>query len=134
MKRDDKGNPTGNIRPISKNEGKPVWQGFCDIILTETDKDRLRGVEFEADDILGALTALVEQGYKVSLTDDVEHGMSIASATGQGQDCANRGYTLSARSGSLPKAVMVLWYKHHEVAHDGVWSNVQTARSGDELG
>lgn len=124
----DKRGKSGN------SSGGYEWKGFCDIPLSEQDKDKFRGTAFEAIDVLGAIDALVEEGYKVSVTSDASHGAIVASATGQAVECPNRGFALSARAGSVDVAVMLLWYKHDVLAQGGVWENVSQNRFGSELG
>jgi len=116
-----------------KNASGSAWRGFIDLPLSAEDKGRLRGAELPPDDLLGVIDVLVQQGYKLSVTYDSAHGAVVASVTGVGGVCPNKGYTLSARSSAIPMALTVLWYKCHVLAEDGVWENVSENRFGDEL-
>lgn len=106
------------------------WIGFVDIPLNDTDKEYLKGMSREADDLLGILEALVQEGYKLSISPDFEHNSVIASATGRIPGSPNEGRSLSARGPDLAGAINALWYKHGILGESGNWENVGRTRDG----
>lgn len=122
-----------NARPATSKQ-RIEWQGFADIVLSESDKEKLAAESLLPDDFVGVLEYFHSHGYKVSLSPDKAHSCIIATITGVEDDCLNVGYSLSGRGPNLEKAVAVLWYKHAVLAVEGVWANVASNRSGNLYG
>lgn len=97
--------------------------GFVDIPLSEHDKEALMGWTSEgAVNVADFLVTLMDEGYKFSLSMDVEHHSAIATATGKGDVCPNKGYALSARGPDALAAIVVLWYKLAQLSEWGAWT------------
>lgn len=124
----------GSARKPKKERSRVQWQGFVDIPLSAENKTEVSQMSREADDILGILVALVDAGYKVSLTHDAAHNAHIASATGVRDEGENAGYSLSARGPDTTGAINALWFKHAFLAQEGVWANVGAMSSDSGYG
>ena len=99
------------------------WLGFVDIVLSDEDKASLSSMNFEDGDAFSFLEDMVEDGYKVSLSQDTAHDCYIAAATGSTDGNPNRGYTMAGRGPSLLGALASLAYKHRTLCQQGVWGN-----------
>lgn len=118
------------------SKGKPPreWHGFVDIPLSKDDKERLADSVFDASELLEVVEDWLSEGYKVSLSPDVEHGSTIATLTGVGAHCTNSGYSLSARGPHAPGALGALAYKHNAIAGRGSWVDVGSSRDNSVFG
>lgn len=112
----------------------PEFKGFVNIPLTADEKRAIADDVYNAEDTLEVVRALLEDGYKFSLSLDAAHNAIIATATGKNTGTANDGYALSGRGPTVEAAVRVLWYKHQGIAESGVWTNVQRDSGGDQWG
>lgn len=116
---------------ISKFSGS--WEGFVDIQLSPDDKERLAALSVtDYPDIWEFFESVLSDGYKFSITRDEAHSCDIATLTGKGEGCPNKGYSLSARGPSLEGAILALWYKHVTLCEEQRWSGHEKAAS-DQL-
>lgn len=104
-------------------EGQVAWQGFVDVPLTDEDKASLAEGHFEAADAFSFLEEMVEDGYKVSVSQDAKNSCYVASATGRRPDDPNNGYTLTGRGPDVVGSLASLAYKHITLCERGAWSN-----------
>jgi hypothetical protein len=101
--------------------------GFVDIELSAKDREDLEALVFPGQvDLVAFLVQVIEDGYKFSLSGDVEHSSSIATLTGKAAACENKGYALSGRGPDPHGAMVVLWYKHTVLANWGKWTEEGT--------
>lgn len=119
---------------LTSNDGKPDWKGFIDIALTSDQKDRVRALSSEPDDVLGIIGDFVDNGFRVTLSRDARGGGFICSVTATRATDPNAGFTLAGRGGSLARAVNALYFKHVVVAQEGLWSNVSGGFASDDVG
>ena len=116
-----------------RNFGKQYesdWLGFVDIVLSDDEKDRIKG------DVDGGLVpaptfiqALLDQGYKLSLSPDGRGGGVIATVTGAADGCLNQNYSLSGRGPDVVGALAMLEYKVENVCHWGHWLDAPEAHT-----
>jgi len=118
----------------TRNGTSPAWRGFIDIDLTDADKDVVRDMSTEAEDVLGIVAELVEDGNKLTLSNDAAHNSYVAAVTSRNAASPNAGLTLSGRGSTLWKAVNALWYKYASLAEGGAWENVPGNRAIDDVG
>lgn len=89
-----------------------VFKGYlsCDFIATDKVDFREWVRERSADDLVGDLSVLVEDGYKIAVG-PTARGISASLANFEGPD-AYRGYMLSAFAADAPTALHAVVYKH----------------------
>jgi hypothetical protein len=122
-------------RSQGSSNGKRVeWRGFIDIDLTDVDKTYVREMSLEADDVFGIIVELVNDGNKLTISNDASHNSYVVAITCQIPDDPNAGLTLNGRGSTLEKAVNSLWYKHSSLAEGGAWENVAGSRAADDVG
>lgn len=119
---------------VASSNGSASWQGFVDIDLAQEDKDRVRDMSIEAEDVLAIIFYFPAEGYKLTLSHDAAHSSYVAAATCQVKSDPNAGYTLNGRGSTPEKALNSLWYKHAVIAQSGAWSNVAGTRVTDDVG
>ena len=107
----------------SGGQAQPSFLGFVDIPLSEADKASLDGLNFEPEDAFKFLEEMVEDGYKISISQDTAHSCYIATATGRNPNDPNYGYALSGRGADVVGGLASLAYKHVTLCQRGVWSN-----------
>jgi hypothetical protein len=122
----------GSRRAAASKNG---WRGFVDISVGKDGKTYVQESMFvEAADVVGELEAIIEDGYKLSVTEDTANGCVIVSATGRTCLDANRGLTLSARGPDFAAGLHMLAYKMYHLAQGGAWENVPGQSGGDPWG
>jgi len=125
----------GYVKPNGKSKPKrAAWQGFVDIDLGPDHKDAIRDLSTDPLDVMGLVAELVEEGYKVSLSNDSAHNSYICAITQTDPGQPNAGYTLSGRGSTLEKAINSVAYKHFTLADGGWWKNVPAAAAWDDVG
>lgn len=88
--------------------------------LTAEDKAKLGKSDIDPVRLSEWIFAVVEKGYKFSVSPADDEGTCTASLYDRASDSPTHEYTLLARSKSPERAVLALQYKH-EVFFDGVW-------------
>jgi len=106
-----------------KAKAEQGWLGFVDVQLTDADKASLAEGHFEAGDAFQFVEEMVEDGYKVTLSQDTAHSCYIAAATGRLPDDPNNGYTLTGRGPDVIGSLACLAHKHIIICQRGAWSN-----------
>jgi len=101
--------------------------------LSDQEKEHVKAQNYVWDDIPDNLVALVEAGYKVSLTNDLKSNAYAVWITPANEDNPNHGYTLSARGPTLLAALSVAFYKHF-TKFDGVWPKEDQNQARDQWG
>lgn len=108
-----------------------AFSGFVNIDLTEEDRLKIaQAIEEGACDVLEFLKAVLDDGYKFSVSGDPAHYSFIATLTGKAEGCENKGYALSGRGPGAHEAVVCLWYKHAVLAHWGPWTEQGRTNDG----
>jgi len=74
----------------------------------------------QPEQVILSLSALVKEGYKVSISWDTYSDCLQTFLIGQAESLPNHGYILTARANDLSKCLASLVYKHMNV-FDGVW-------------
>ena len=122
-------------RKSSKKSDSPEWKGFVDCNLDKSTKEKAKAWVIEqAAEHMSKISALVDDGYKISFSLDRFHDAYQASMSYQVNGHTNSGFTLSARGPDLGSAVGMLLYKHFVVL-DGDWSNgTQRSKDADPWG
>jgi len=90
----------------------------CD--LSVEDKYRLGQQEFDPGRVFDQIHALVEVGYKFSVSLQSDQKAYIASLFDRDEESKTKGYTLTGRGRSVPNAIAALLFKHYDLL-DGVW-------------
>jgi hypothetical protein len=124
----------GRAAAGGESDRSAAWQGFVDIDLTLEDKERVREMSLEAEDVLAIVFYFPAEGYKLTISHDAAHSSYVAAATCQVKSDPNAGYTLNGRGAIPEKALNSLWYKHSVIAQAGAWSNVASGRVTDDVG
>lgn len=121
------GGKQDNPEPRRKGKGstkqeKVTWLGFVEISLTEEDKAAIVDMPLNDKAAFDFIEGMVEDGYKVSFSEDTAHSSFIASATGQRPGNPNAGYTLAGRGPSVIGSLASLAYKHQQLCKQGDWT------------
>lgn len=105
--------------------GRAAFGGykFLEVALSSTDKERLSALDGEAEFPLTGLGGLIEQGYKVSFSQDSRNQSYIASLTDNNPSSAFHKHILTGRGESATHAWVALCYKHFYLAAEN-WENI----------
>lgn len=97
-----------------------VFKGFvrCELVKEQKAMFEAWSASLSADDLLGQLSALLDDGFKLSWGEG-KQGMTASLSNVDGP-AESRGYLLSAMAGRAEKALRVLLYKHLVVL-EGQW-------------
>jgi len=114
--------------------GESQWLGFVDIPLSDADKARIPELGIEGERAFNFLEEMIEDGYKITLSQDKKHSCYIATATGQHTESGNDGYSLSGRGPSTAGAVAALAYKHICLCERGSWGSVAVVPTNSAYG
>lgn len=119
----------------SVNGGRSAFGGykFLEVALSSLDKERLSALDGEAEFPYTGIAAFVEQGYKVSFSEDSRNNSFIASLTDNRQDSPFFKHILTGRGGTASHAWVALCYKHFVIAQED-WSNVAKVDLGGGWG
>lgn len=122
-------------RAKAKKNDSPAWRGFVDCNLDTAMKAQAKSwILQNVEDIWSKVSALVDDGYKVSFALDRYHDAYQASLSYQVNGHANSGLTLSGRGPDMQGALGMLLFKHYVVL-DQDWSNgTQRAKDADPWG
>lgn len=101
--------------------------------LTDQEKEHVKAQNYVWDDIPEHLVALVEGGYKISLTNDKNSNAFAVWLTPSDANNPNHGFTLSARGPTLLAAIAVAIYKHY-TKFDGIWPKDDNVVVRDQWG
>lgn len=111
-----------NVPAVPK---KVKWTGFANVKLPpNTGLESLQDV-FESSSLEDALEALLEEGYKVSITKDWDSGARIVTITGQYSHCPNAGLSCSTWGSGIEAAVWASLWKSQYANGTGQWTNGQ---------
>lgn len=117
--------PRSKVKPVKTGD----WMGFISCEFTATDKAAFTDAyenQMNTSDVWERMVNLVEEGYKVSFSMSGSTGTFTCSMTGT-QDApeAAVGFTLTARSGDVNRALAALVYKH-DVMLKADWKNAKS--------
>jgi hypothetical protein len=126
-----------------KKTGTPVkqdpydWGGFIDVRLTAEDKANFAiWSEDHAASMWTEFQEEIARGFKFSLSYDPKGDFYLACFTGAGEELIGIDLRccLTARAPEWEQSILVLLYKHQELAH-GDWGSYRPAQLGfDRLG
>lgn len=106
----------------SKPGNAATMPRFVDVKLdSEAREQFLEWYSPDADQVR-VLQDFADSGYRVGVTWSGEHQSYTVSATCRDTESENNGLCMTAFSGSLPKAIALLWFKHAVVCGYR-WSN-----------
>lgn len=113
------------------SNGQPAWRPgeFISVSLTPDDIARIKATPLDAERIDDSLTALIHDGYKVSVKHDQMHQCYACYVVGPEQG-VNRGAILTGRGSTPMKAMRQALYIHHVVL-EGDWPNVNERARGE---
>lgn len=99
----------------SKNVGgyQPTVWVSCD--LDESEKKHLKANKMPGEQLVNALSQLVDDGYKVSVSKDEKNDCVGAFLTAPKVLYDNQNVVLSSRGPDVDGALRVLMYKHFEI-------------------
>lgn len=109
------------------------WKGFANIPLSAHDKKAVLEAVYGHNDAHECMREMLATGHKFSFTFDKDRGVCTASATGVGDHCPNKGWTLTAFAKDWTDALLVLAYKHDVIAK-GDWTSYQTVKEDADFG
>lgn len=116
----------------TKKRDDTGWVGFVDVTLSSREKEAFQAWDVEGEDLWTLLVDTLVSGHKLSVSYNRANDTFGAAFTGNGEDTANKGYTLSAYGADWYTAVRVLLFKH-VVLLEGVWANAK-GREGERIG
>ena len=111
---------------VSAAPKKVKWEGFANVKLPPSISLESLQDHFDNTSVEDALDALLEDGYKVSVTRDYDSGARIVTITGQYAHCPNAGLSCSTWAGSIEGGVWASLWKSQFANGTGVWTNGQT--------
>lgn len=124
-------------RKGSKSDGSNSVSGyrFINVQLDKADKVRLGALDGLAEFPLSHVSALVQEGYKVSFSEDSKNHSFIASLTDQRETSPFYKCILTGRGTTATNAWVSLCYKHIYMAQED-WSNIATedTANGSDFG
>jgi len=88
--------------------------------LDETAKKHLSTAPYDPARMFEWQMAMVQKGYKISVSLDDKGGGCLASAYDKSASDAHRGSTLTARGKDMHNALLALAYKHDHIM-SGIW-------------
>ena len=102
------------------------WNGFVNIRLEKHHKDAVKALvkSNDAADLVAWLSTLGDDGYKFTLTPDLEHGAVIATLIGTEAAGPNAGFAMSQRHADPVVACWALFFAHEELAQRDAWDDV----------
>lgn len=120
---------SATIDPVREN----TWRGFANITLTDAHKTAiLRDVESEGW-IEKCLVALIDEGFKVSISFDLTSECYNCMATGTAGAPMSMGYATSSRSLSLANSIAATAYKVIEIAAGDLSAYATEKKSAAEI-
>jgi hypothetical protein len=126
MPRTKKPSATGFVSPdknVKKEELNLDWGGWIDIRMTDELKDAFtKWFEASGNLFWSLLEEILADGLKASCSWDATNDCFVASLNGQGAKSINKRYSLTARSGDMYEAIMLVLFKH-VVVLESDWGN-----------
>lgn len=115
--------------------GRSAFGGykFFEVPLAAADKERLTSIDGEAEFPFTGIGALVEQGYKVSFSEDSRNNTFIASLTDNRADSPFHKHILTGRGDTVGQSWVSLCYKHFYLANED-WTNIAKVDLGGGWG
>jgi hypothetical protein len=123
-----------------KGSGKNVKQtsnwkeNILNIPTTGHTVDDVREYYGEVSSLMDAMDAVIQAGYKLSISYNVANDNFIASLTGRLQGTANYEKTISGFAMTWDMAVAVVLYKHYVICGEGAWVEHAQRRMYGEIG
>ena len=127
--KDSKGNSTSVSKPKTPRFNDTVFISFP---LSEEQKQEIKRVTFNLDDVDSAVIRLCEENYKVSFSFDEYSSAYAVFITPKGDKHRNAGFILTGRGSSPHKALKQAYYVHTSL-FDGDWSGWKDERRNADL-
>lgn len=110
-----------NAKPET-NRTPGQWTQFVDISLAGYTQGDIQGAFPKSELVVDALTGLLENGYRVSLSYNQQTDAFIASCTCKDETAPNGGKTFNSFAETWYEALQVTLFKHFVVTKT-VWAN-----------
>lgn len=112
---------------MATNGQRDDWNGFVNIRLESQHKKAIKALaEASTDaDWVAFILETVDDGYQLSIAPDGANDAIICTLTGKGDDCVNRGFSMSQRHSDPMVALAALRFAHEEIGQRDVWEKVQ---------
>lgn len=103
------------------------WKGFANIRLERADKKAVKKAaeDFGDDKLMQWIFEMSDDGYKISVSPDLENSAVVASLTGVVPDSENAGLTMTQRHSDVRVALLALRYAHESIAKRGPWEEAE---------
>lgn len=121
----------------AKKADQDGWKGFVSLELNDQQKAEAKKLMIDHERTVDNVWALVDDGYKISVSYDAYHSAYVCAATCRDALSVNNGLTLTGRGGGILAAMASLWYKHDVVCGRNWTTHANASRGGmavDELG
>jgi hypothetical protein len=100
---------------MARNGNKPEWVGFSNVPLTKSQKAAAKKLKWSDVEAFLYLVALASEGYKVTISQDMENTAYTIGATGTVE---NAGMTMTQRHSDIVTACAAHYVAHKQVCND----------------
>lgn len=111
------------------NDGRDSGYRFINIHLVKADEEWLSNCDAEVEFPLGAVFDLVQEGFKVSFSEDVRNASFTCSLTDTRESSPFHKHILTGRGATAFDSWLSLAYKHFQIA-EGDWHNIASENAG----
>lgn len=114
----------GTKKPVQvpASKGKQ-WTTFVEISMAGHSLEDVEAAFASPDAVFDALSTMLTEGYRVSLSHNVQNDAIIASVTCKDEDSTNAGCTFTSFAGDWATALKIACYKHFVVTEQN-WIGV----------
>jgi hypothetical protein len=115
--------PKGDGKAVAKDSTTDYGVTFVNVHLSDADKEALSQWDVSNEDLVAWLERTVDNGYKVSFSQDINNACHIVAITGK-DTCSppdNKGLCLMSRGSSLRHALYSAIFKTENYCIDGVF-------------
>jgi hypothetical protein len=102
---------------------KAKWKGFVSVKLNQQEKKAVKEMQWTVEDALQFLQDVATAGYKVSLSYSIPEDVYTVSLTGQYEQKANGGLTISQRHRDLDVAMRAVYWMAEEDGYQVDWES-----------
>lgn len=104
-----------------KENANSSWKGFVNVPLSTTDTIDVLEHSAGDQDTDDLLLALLNDGYKVSVSPLRDGDGYCCSVTGRGEQNVNKGYTMTTFAGTPRRGILASWYKVYVLCAGEAW-------------
>lgn len=114
----------GAKKPLAaKAAANKQWTTFVEISLAGHDMAQIEAEMGSVDALFDALSVMLTEGYRISLSHNVQNDAIIASVTCKDEDSVNAGCTFTSFAKDWVTALKIAAYKHYVVTEQN-WIGV----------